>query len=327
MKVHGCIVLLLSAAALTFMLLLKDWAAQSEMRRLALAVVQHQADAQRRQAEAVRFAERSRDPQVLVASKTEPPPSENPSSLVAPPTPKTREELFAEIKAKIQAAQEKGIDPNKVITSDEASLYMAESSRRPTIITTGSTMEIGGRAEKLNSVSTPQEAVRVTSRGEGGVNVVYGTNPDATPQPPHPRSFEALSEAIARGEDVVLKIKYDSAEYPYHYLHDGVVKVSKTAVTFQRTIGTDDFTVSPDKIIELVNQPEEASRILLKVTVKNARRSFGHDFAGKKEFYFYNTSAVTAGQGPGGTGLSIECKGCDDSMSVLYALLQKVSGK
>jgi flagellum-specific peptidoglycan hydrolase FlgJ len=64
----------------------------------------------------------------------------------------------------------------------------------------------------------------------------------------------------------------------------------------------------------------------LKVVVKNARRSFGRDIEGQKDFYFYNLGAVTVGDGPGGTGLSIACNGCDDSMNVLYALLQKVRG-
>ena len=128
------------------------------------------------------------------------------------------------------------------------------------------------------------------------------------------------------GEEVVLKVKYDSGVYPYHYLHDGLVKLSRKGVTFSPTIGGDGFKVSPDKILEVINQPQEASRVLLRVTVKNARRSFGRDIEGKKEFYFYNLGAVTVGVGPGGTGLSIACNGCDDSMNVLSALLEKVRG-
>ena len=152
-------------------------------------------------------------------------------------------------------------------------------------------------------------------------------SPSATAPVPantQPVSLEALSETIARGEEAVVNIKYNSAIPGYLYLANGKVTVSKTAVTFSPTIGSDDFTVSPDKIIELVNQPQEASRIFLKVEVKNASRFFGHDIAGKKDFYFYNPGAVAVGTGPGGAGGSISCDGCDDSMSVLYALLEKV---
>jgi hypothetical protein len=137
------------------------------------------------------------------------------------------------------------------------------------------------------------------------------------------RSFETLSAAIERGEDVVFRIKYDYAVAPYHYLHDGVISVSKTAVAFDGRIGDLDFTVSPDKILEVTNQPQQASLIRLKVAVKNKKG----DKESKKDLYFYNLGAATVGSGPGGTGLSIACNRCDDSMNVLYALLQKVRGK
>ena len=132
--------------------------------------------------------------------------------------------------------------------------------------------------------------------------------------------LNALSEAIARGEKVVRPIKYNSATYPYVYLHAGVVTVSKTSVAFRPTIAADHFTVSPEKLLELTNQPERASRVRLRVAIKN-KKGNKED---KKEFYFYNPQAVTVGNGPGGTGLSIECRGCDDSMNILYALLTRV---
>lgn len=138
-----------------------------------------------------------------------------------------------------------------------------------------------------------------------------------------PGSLEALSEVVARGEEVVLKIKYDYAVYPYHYLHEGLVTVSKASVAFRPTIGDLDFKVSPDKILEVNDQPQQASRVHMKVTVKNKKG----DKENKKDFYFYNLSAITVGAGPGGTGLSIACNGCDNSMNVLYALIEKVRAK
>jgi hypothetical protein len=132
-------------------------------------------------------------------------------------------------------------------------------------------------------------------------------------------SLETLSEAIARGEEVVFKVKYDNAVSPYHYLHDGLLNVSKTAVTFRGS-----FTVSPDGILKLTYRAGEAPHIILRVVVKDARGFFGHSWKGKKDFYFYNPNALTVGDGPGGTGLAIQCNGCDDSMSMLYALLKKV---
>ena len=87
------------------------------------------------------------------------------------------------------------------------------------------------------------------------------------------------------------------------------------------------FTESPGKILKLTDHASDAPFVLLRVVVKDARSFFGHSWEGKKDFFFYHPSAVTVGDGPGGTGLSIQCNGCDNSMNVLYALLQKVCGK
>jgi hypothetical protein len=64
---------------------------------------------------------------------------------VTPPKPtlKTHGELIAEIEANIQAAQEQGIDPNKVLTADEAYLHNVELMKKPVIITTGTEIQIG----------------------------------------------------------------------------------------------------------------------------------------------------------------------------------------
>jgi len=135
-----------------------------------------------------------------------------------------------------------------------------------------------------------------------------------------PVSLETLSEKIERGEEVVFKFKYNSAIPGYLYLADGKVTLSKTAVAFRFTYGLDDFTVSPEKILDVVSEPQQNGRIHIKAAVKNKKGNK----ESTKDFYFYSPGAVAVGTGPGGAGGSIQCNGCDDSMNVLYALLQKV---
>lgn len=300
---------------------------------------------------------------------------ENPSTPVAPPkpTPKTHEEIIAGIQAKVDRGEKITSDEYRMLTTEiinntswpritqipppganAATERTTEITEVKSIAPIDTTPKLptggvitssgeGGGGYVYNSnpdaIPKPTGGMVVTSRGEGGVNYVYNSNPDAKPKPPNPMSLETQSEAIARGEEVVFKIKYDSADYPYHYLNDEVLTVSKTAVTLKPSgpYGG-DFTVSPDKILKLsfiespekilklTHQPQEASHITLRIVVKDGRSFFGHTWEGKKDFYFYDPHAVTVGTGPGGTGLSIACNGSDDSMSVLYALLQKVRG-
>ncbi len=137
------------------------------------------------------------------------------------------------------------------------------------------------------------------------------------------RSFETLSAAIEKGEEVVFNVKYNSAISGYLYLASGKVTVSKAAVSFDFTYSFDDFTVTPDKILGVVSEPQQNTRIHIKAAVKNKKGNK----ESIKDFYFYSPGAVAVGTGPGGIGGSISCRACDDSMSVLFALLQKVRGK
>jgi hypothetical protein len=145
------------------------------------------------------------------------------------------------------------------------------------------------------------------------------------------RSFETLSAAIEKGEEVVFNVKYNSAMSGYLYLARGTVTVSKAAVAFDftevRVYGSDSYvdnvTVSPEKIFDVVSEPQQNARIHIKVAVKNKKGTKESN----KDFYFYSPGAVAVGTGPGGIGGSISCRACDDSMSVLFALLQKVRGK
>jgi tetratricopeptide (TPR) repeat protein len=109
---------------------------------------------------------------------------------------------------------------------------------------------------------------------------------------------------------------------------DGVLTLSKTTFAFGPCLVNRgfrmqhcDFRVSPGKILELENQPEQSSRIHVKVAIKNAKG----DKEDKKDYYFYNVGAREVGDGAvGGPGTSIICDGCDDSMDVLYGLLTRI---
>ncbi len=131
------------------------------------------------------------------------------------------------------------------------------------------------------------------------------------------KNLEALSAAIDRGEDVVFKIKYYSSG---NFLtgsagmHDGVVTVSKTTVGFQPAADAKGFSVSPDKILDVIN--EQPLRVRLKVAIKNTKG----DKEDKKEFQFYHPSAYL-------NGIRFYCNECDASIKVLFAFLQAARGK
>ena len=97
-------------------------------------------------------------------------------------------------------------------------------------------------------------------------------------------------------------------------MRDGLVTVSKTAVAFQPTVDAKGFSVSPDKILEVIN--EQPLRVRLKVVIKNAKG----DKEDKKDFQFFHPSAFV-------DGFRFYCNGCDASMKVLFAFLQHVRGK
>jgi uncharacterized caspase-like protein len=136
-----------------------------------------------------------------------------------------------------------------------------------------------------------------------------------------PRNPGTPSAKVARGEEVVLKITYYSkTSWVSHKMSVGLVTVSKTAVTFQPSIDVRGFSVSPDKILELTNPV--AWRIHMKVAIRNSKG----DKEDKRDFDFFNAGA-TVGPDKGILGNEIECRRCDDSISVLYSLLQMVRQK
>jgi hypothetical protein len=131
------------------------------------------------------------------------------------------------------------------------------------------------------------------------------------------RNLKALSDAFDRGEDVVFKIKYYSSGNLLTGspgMRDGLITVSKTAVGFQPTVGAKGFSVSPDKILDVIN--EQPLRVRLKVAIKNTKG----DKEDKKDFEFYHPSTFL-------NGIRFYCTGCDASMGALFAFLQHARGK
>lgn len=148
------------------------------------------------------------------------------------------------------------------------------------------------------------------------------------------RSLAELEADLAVGKEVTFPIRYNSAGgldsprntrifgmYNPIYMADGAVSLTKDTVAFSASVGLGSFSVTPDKVIEVTNEPTNSSRIHLKVAVKNRRG----DKDENKDFYLYNPRAAGTGDGAvGGPGASIVCDRCDNSMEVLYALLMRV---
>ncbi len=170
--------------------------------------------------------------------------------------------------------------------------------------------EQGWRVEEF-TVKTTQ----VLAEGGPAASPSPGAGPAGTTAAAtsNPASLESLSAAIERGEEVVFKIKYNYSPFlgtPEQL--DGTVTVSRAVVAFRPSANATGFSVSPDKILEVINEPNEAKRVRLKVAVKNKKG----DREDKKSFQFYHPSTFASGD-------TVVCQGCDDSMTVLYTLLQK----
>lgn len=128
------------------------------------------------------------------------------------------------------------------------------------------------------------------------------------------RNLEELSAAFDRGEEVVFKIKYYHSSWTdSSRMEDRHLTVSKTAVIFRPTAGDKGFSVSPDKILDVIN--EQPLRVRLKVAIKTTKG----DKEDKKNFEFFHPSAFV-------NGFRFYCNGCDASMNVLFAFLQHVRG-
>jgi len=133
----------------------------------------------------------------------------------------------------------------------------------------------------------------------------------------------ALEGDIAAGREISFPVKYNyyfedsSGNSTDVGFEDGLVTLSKSTFGFQVTKGyKQSFAIPPEKILELVEQPQQASRLKVKVAIKGVR---GNKEI-KQDYYFYGLGASAVGDG------SISCGDCGDSMDVLYALLTKFRG-
>jgi hypothetical protein len=131
-------------------------------------------------------------------------------------------------------------------------------------------------------------------------------------------SLAAFENDIEAGREISFPIKYN-----YYFedsdgnstdvgFEDGFVTLSKSTFGFQVTKGyKQSFAIPPEKILELVEQPQQASRVKVKMAIKSVR---GNKEI-KQDYYFYGPGASAVEDG------SISCGDCGDWMDILYALL------
>jgi len=128
-----------------------------------------------------------------------------------------------------------------------------------------------------------------------------------------------LENEIAAGNEVSFPIKYRALKDDS--IADGVLRLSKSTFAFDgrcrinRGFGHSelcDFKVSPDNIIQLLNERYgPSSGIFLTVAIADEKGNKGK----RRNYLFYNAGAVDAGNP------LVSCNGCDDSMDTLYGLL------
>jgi len=139
-------------------------------------------------------------------------------------------------------------------------------------------------------------------------------------------SLYILEQAVARGEEVVINVKLSSVDMAVGaYMYDGTVTVSSRGVTFRHAAGDrykPDFMISPAKILGLtIENPQPAQDINLRVAIMNNK--------GKEDKYtyqLYNSGAALVVIGSSGYTniVHIACNGCNNSLNVLFDLLQSV---
>jgi serine/threonine protein kinase len=130
-------------------------------------------------------------------------------------------------------------------------------------------------------------------------------------------SFTFFSKAIDLGEEVEIPVIHHHGAFAYPCA--GIVTLSKSRFAFRSTSSFGhDFSVPPGKILEIKNEPEKAKRVNVNVTVPNGKKEE------TKDYNFQNTAAARIPNPDGSKGLVFQCPGCDDSMNVLYDLLDKL---
>jgi tRNA A-37 threonylcarbamoyl transferase component Bud32 len=133
-------------------------------------------------------------------------------------------------------------------------------------------------------------------------------------------SIPYFTRAITGGQEVTLPTKHHHAGFPSDGLCEGLVTIGKTRVAFRSTsMGGHDFDVPISQILEVKNEPEKQSRVHVKVSVPKGEKT------DRKDYNFQNVGASLFNRSRSNVAMySVRCLGCDDSMNVLFTLLQLV---
>ena len=267
-----------------------------------------------------------------------------PSTFVSAQTPADQIQLNADNSFSLQEAGQT-YRGTFVANGNTLELNISGGPKSTATIQGNSLTDSGGQTWILGTPSPGSTSTR-TLPPNREIRPVATSTPTAADSIRGPAGPKSDIEDIEAGKEVNFKVKYNQigpgdrqttyisfspeAYVAMAYMRDGVLTLSKTAFAFSGNCSINrgfgrvehcDFRVSPNKILELENQPEQASRIHVKVAIKNAKG----DKEGKKDYYFYNAGASAIdGTADGRPGVSIICDGCDDSMDVLYGLLTKI---
>jgi hypothetical protein len=184
----------------------------------------------------------------------------------------------------------------------------------------------------LKKAGVPDAVIAAMQERNGVAAAAVAATPERAPAAD--TSLPGLARSLEAGAEIRVPVKYNSACQDCKgvkglyaarpmiavYMADGTLKLTKTTLTFDGSVGAYDFTVGLDKILLLEDQPEMSSRIHLTVALpsKNGRED-------KKNYYFYNPAARGMGDpSVEGRGQSIVCTGCDDSLHNFYMLLNNL---
>jgi hypothetical protein len=137
-------------------------------------------------------------------------------------------------------------------------------------------------------------------------------------------ALNALFQALEGGYEVDCKVKATGNDYATGVtINETYIKVSRTAVKLFQ-----DLTVSPQKILEVTypakDDNSDTPGLFIKVATMNKKGTKEN----KRNYQFYNQGAAFVVVGNSGPMrlVRIACNGCDNSLNVLFELIQKVRG-
>jgi hypothetical protein len=178
--------------------------------------------------------------------------------------------------------------------------------------------EIDFNNQKYESVITACRGLLASKSNEPRANLLIGS---AYYQLGSPQSFEYLSKALKMNQEIRLPIK--------HHHFDGIVKLDHGLCSGYLTFRKDglefhsidrqghDFNITPDKIIELIDESSSQGRLHLKIDgLKGGVSSL-------VDYNFYPPFAELRKQLTR-TKAFCEEQACHESIQTLYHLLQQI---